>query len=352
MKTIPIISIKQFAPKQLQGKYCLSPFKSIAIDPRGNIGLCLCIAWMPQPIGNILEHTLEDCLSSPLAQKIRQSITNGTFEFCNELNCGVIQNNELIDFKNLSEHDRTLVSDPDAYEMPTDIFLSMDTTCNLSCPSCRTSVISPTDEQIDLQHKIGETLYNNLFSTPTDKHISLRLSSSGEVFASRMLLNFLEKINTQDFPNIEIWLQTNGLLAQSRWKHLQHLEQNIEQITITVDASTESTYEKLRRGGKWPDLLNSLEFLKSKKELLGFKLETRMVVQLDNFREIGDFYKFSKKFNVDTVDYTRILDWGVFSPEEFAEIDVFDRRHPLFNEAKNILDSVLTYPDIRVSGGL
>jgi MoaA/NifB/PqqE/SkfB family radical SAM enzyme len=352
MKSIPIIPDKTFPTKNFQGKYCLSPFKSIEIDIRGDVGLCLCTDWMPQKIGNILEHKLSDILSSPLAQKVRQSITNGTFEYCNEVTCGVIQNDQLVEFDRLSEHDQNLVSDTILYQMPSDIFLALDQTCNLSCPSCRTKVIKPNADQIVLQQNIGNTLYNNLFSTPTDKEINLRLSSSGEVFASPSLLKFLQRINTGNFPNINIWIQTNGLLAPTRWQQLQHIEKNIRNITITVDANSGPTYEKLRRGGKWPDLLDAMTFLKEKKQSLGFELQTRMVVQADNFHEIQSFYTFSKQFDADIVDYTRIGDWKVYSPEEFASVDVFNQSHPMYHDAKQLLDEVLLNPDVILSGGL
>jgi MoaA/NifB/PqqE/SkfB family radical SAM enzyme len=267
---------------------------------------------MPQKIGNILEHKLSDILSSPLAQKVRQSISNGTYEYCNEVTCGVIQKDHLLKFDCLSTDYQNLVSNAMLYEMPSDIFLALDLTCNLSCPSCRTKVIKLDVDQIAMQQSIGDTLYNNLFSTPTDKTINLRLSSSGEVFASPTLLKFLQRIDPCDFPNINIWLQTNGLLAPSRWQQLQHLEKNIKNITITVDASSGSTYEKLRRGGRWLDLLNAMTFLKEKKQSLGFKFQTRMVVQADNFQEIQSFYTFSKQFDADIIDYTRIGDWNIY----------------------------------------
>ena len=357
MNNIPVITQQIypqqiFSPKSLKGKYCLTPFKTIEIDLNGNVGLCHCTAWMPQKIGNILENTLEDLLSNSIAQKVRQSITNGTFDYCNELTCGIIQNNKLVEINKLSLDDQNLINSPESYVIPNDIFLSMDTTCNLSCPSCRTSITKLTEIQVDTQQKIGKILYNNLFTTPSDCSVSLRLSSSGEVFASPLLLNFLQQINSQNFPNIELWIQTNGLLAQSRWHHLQHLEKHIKNITITVDASSASTYEKLRRGGKWTELLAALTFLKIKKESLGFELQTRMVVQLDNFQEINDFYQLSKQFGADIVDYVRITNWGTYQPREFANIDVFNSSHPLYSHARKNLETVLSFPDVVISGGL
>ena len=84
-----------FPIKQLQGQYCLSPFVSLTVDVRGNAALCGCFFWMPIQIGNLLKTPLQDLLKSKLAQDIRQSNISGTYEFCNEKTCGVINNNQL-----------------------------------------------------------------------------------------------------------------------------------------------------------------------------------------------------------------------------------------------------------------
>lgn len=350
MKLIPILKV--FPNKNFKGKICLSPYKSLAIDINGGAWLCLCENWGTQYIGNILNTKLEDLLSSSSAVEIRKSISDGNYRHCNELTCGVIQYNELLDFENLSEADKKLISDPTNYEIPSDIFLSLDRTCNLSCPSCRVEIIKSSEDQIDSQNKIGEILYQNLFSTPTDKVISLRLSSSGEVFASPMLIRFLEKITVENFPNLELWFQTNGLLAPSKWHHIEHLEKNIKNVTVTIDAAQADTYEKLRRGGKWLNLNKAMEFLNHKKKSCDFNLHSKMVVQQDNFLEMNDFYNFSKQYNVDIVEYTRITNWGTYNDQDFAEIDIFSKSHANYTKAKKILEELISLPDVRAYGGL
>lgn len=350
MKTIPIN--KTFPDKNYKGKFCLSPYKSLSIDINGGAHLCMCETWGNQYIGNILTDKLETLLSNSAAQTIRQSILDGNYRYCNELACGVLKSNDLADFEMLNVQDQKLVSDPKTYEMPSDIFLSLDRTCNLSCPSCRTSVIKHSQDQIDTQLKIGEILYENLFSKPTDRTITLRLSSSGEIFASQMLLRFLRKLNLNDFPNLRLYIQTNGLLAPSKWQHIEHLEKNIDNITVTIDAAHSATYEKLRRGGKWNDILAAMKFLQTKKQILNFELATRLVAQLDNYKQLKDFYNFSKQFDTDLVEYVKLTNWNTFSKEEFAKLDVFDAGHSEYKDACEILNEVVKFSDVRVSGGL
>lgn len=350
MKVVPIN--KTFSDKNYKGKICLSPYKSLSIDLNGDAYLCMCQVWGNQYIGNILTDKLQNLLSSTTAQTIRQSILDGNYRYCNELACGVLQSNSLTDFEMLSAQDQQLVSDPQTYEMPSDIFLSLDRTCNLSCPSCRTSIIKHSQDQLDTQLKIGKILYENLFSVPTNKIITLRLSSSGEVFASQMLLKFLQLLNLKDFPNLRLYIQTNGLLAPSKWKHIEHLEKNIDNVTVTIDAAESATYEKLRRGGTWNDILAAMKFLQIKKQTLNFELATRLVAQLDNYKQLKDFYTFSKQFDTNLVEYVRLTNWNTFSKEEFARLDVFNAKHPNYKDACEILDQVIKLSDVRISGGL
>ena len=79
-----------FPIKQFQGQYCLSPFVMIEVTLNGDVRMCGCGDWMPITIGNLTQNTLKEILSSYLAQKIRQSIIDGSYVYCNEKLCGVI----------------------------------------------------------------------------------------------------------------------------------------------------------------------------------------------------------------------------------------------------------------------
>ena len=85
MTSIPVIRKQQiiFPDKSLQGKYCLSPFVMIEVGLNGDVRMCGCGSWMPAVVGNLTESTLTEILSSELAQKIRQSIIDGTYHYCN-----------------------------------------------------------------------------------------------------------------------------------------------------------------------------------------------------------------------------------------------------------------------------
>ena len=82
------------------------------------------------------------------------------------------------------------------------------------------------------------------------------------------------------------------------------------------------------------------------------RLHLRMVVQRDNFDEIELFYKQAKSIGADVVEYSRLTDWGTYTPQEFAIHDVFDQSHPQFNHAQQYLNTIKNHADVFLCGGI
>lgn len=322
----------------------------VQIEANGQVRLCGCGGWMPTTIGNILETPLVDLLANQLAQSIRQSIIDGTYQYCNEKRCGVILNDSLNTLNSVPPNIKDLLKDSTKFQVPYEISIHGDLTCNLSCPSCRTHVIKVNDNDLEKQTKIGEIIFNNIFGSPTDQRIHLFLSGSGELFASPMLLNFMSKITLDKFPNVAFSVATNGLLCESRWNRISHLESAIEKITVSIDATCAETYEKLRRGGKWQSLLQNMEFLKNKKQATGMKLHTRMIVQNSNYKEILKFYDFSKEVGADVVEYSSLTNWGTWTDYEFDQENVCSPKHLNYEVAKDLINQVKLNSDVWFEG--
>ena len=339
-----------FDQKNYQGNYCLSPFIMIEVTVEGDIRMCGCGGWMPITIGNIKQHSLRDLLSTQLANDIRQSVITGTYQYCNEYRCGVINNNLLNTRDTLPQDIVPLLQDCTQFLMPTHISLQGDRTCNLSCPSCRTAVIKTSNDQKQEQENIGRLVYKNLFCEPTDKKITLEMSGSGEFFASDMLMSFVNAIDTKSFPNVKIHIGSNGLLAPERWHRIKQFEHLIEKVTVSIDAATANTYETIRRGGRWPMIVSAMQFLQTQKNRLGFDLHTRMIVQQGNFKEMCDFYHWCQQFGVDLVEYSRLANWFTWPMSQFKNHDVFDAQHAEHQSALVELCKVKILPNTWFSG--
>jgi len=353
-----IIPIKQsqsrlveFPTKSLQGKYCLSPFISVTIGGRGEVALCGCSAWHPSIVGNIIDNTLEEILSNHFSQKIRASIADGSYRYCNENTCGVMHQGVLIGRDVLSSDINDLVDNPGNYRMPNEITVALDSTCNLSCPSCRTTVIKSPDHQLQYQRALGKKISSNIFSKHGDEPITVHASTTGELFASPLLLEFVNTIPIDRFANVQLGIQTNGLLAQSRWHRLGAMQNRVKKITVTVDAATKATYEVLRRGGQWEDIVQSLQWISQQSLEHSIEFRIRMVVQAMNFQEMEKFYIMCDKLQASTIEFTRITDWGTYG-NRFLEQDVFDPRHVQYDHAMIELSKICYLPKTMISGGL
>ena len=342
----------KFPDKNFVNKICLEPFRTIEIDIDGNVGLCGCQAWMPTRVGNMFRQTIDEILGSKLSQDIRASIGRGSYDYCNGDWCNIISSDRLIGMENLSEEHQDAVTHPNKWTLPEQIYLAGDLTCNLTCPSCRTNIFKITEDQVEEQLRLGQKLKDNLFTNSSDRPIVLHVSTTGEVFASPLLLKFLSSIEPEKFPNLRVWLQTNGLLVPKFWHKLGNIAHKVDNITVTVDAAQGHTYEKLRRGGKWTDLLKSLEWIKNKKNEIGMSFHLRMVVQRDNIDQLREFYELGQKYSADQIDYVKIYNWGTYSEAEMTHIDVFDTANPDRDHALAKLEEIRHLPNVWLAGGL
>ena len=340
IKQVSTITEIKFAKKNLKDRYCLDPFTTANIDIQGDVRLCSCSVWLPTVVGNIKDSTIGEILNNNISHKIRQSIRDGTYEYCDETKCGIINNNRLLKIEDIahddavgelkSTHDRVI--NPTVVELPRQITLSGDLICNLSCPSCRTEVITESQEIKVGRKEIINAINQNLFAGSDSRWISIYLSLGGEVFASPLMLDFLENFPVDRYPRAELKLQTNGLLIKKRWGKIAHLEKNIFSITVTADSQDPTTYEKLRRGGKYSALIENLEFVSQLKKELGFEFVLRMVLQEDNALEVHKFFDFAMKYDADIVEYQFLQNYGTFTPSEYFKLDLTRPDHKFHSQ--------------------
>jgi hypothetical protein len=345
----PIIKlrpVKLFPPKNL-ARYCSEPYETISIADDGQVYMCGCNGWLPTSVGNLFTDDIHEVLDSKLAHDIRDTIKAGSYTYCDGGRCGLLNNDQLSEYKDLTPARQHMV-DSGEYSVKS-YFISGDRTCNLSCPSCRTEVINNSDQQ----HESNANYLLKLLPLITEsfadveRKTSVHISTSGEFLASPLLLGFLDQFPVND--NVEFWFQSNGLLFLKRWQRIQHLQHNICNVTITADSCVPEVYAKLRRGGQLHDLVDNLKFIQELKSRLGFKFHLRMVVQQSNCEELYDFYDWAKTFDVDVVEYTKIYNWAM-TPGEYQQANVFDLQHAQYKQTVLALHDLKTRNDVLVNG--
>jgi MoaA/NifB/PqqE/SkfB family radical SAM enzyme len=131
--------------------------------------------------------------------------------------------------------------------------------------------------------------------------------------------------------NIRYSILTNGLMFKEFHDKIPHIMNGLTTLGISIDGATADTYEKLRLGGKWDKLIESLESVTEAKRRHGFGLHWHMVVQQDNWQEMPAMLALAYKHEVDRVFFNRIQDWNTgldFEKQKFHDLDEFkELRH-------------------------
>ncbi len=310
-------------------RFCQNPFTRLEIHENGDCYFC-CEAWLPKPIGNVLESPLEDIWNGQVAQEIRESIFDNSFRFCNAEYCEHLVKNTLpmqkvadIEEFHLLEvaHEQSAILDfgPNIFSA------NYDRSCNLTCPTCRHDlIVHPIDSDPKIA-KIHQTLMQIL---PQLRH--LKVTGSGDPLGSPYFARLLTSLKSTDYPNLNILLQTNAqLFTPERWEKLSAIRPSIHTLDISIDAATEPTYNINRRGGSYSRMLMNLAFLGTRRKSGEVKnLIISFVVQKNNWREMADFVRLGQRYGVDQVRFTRIKNWGTFSESEYLERAVHLEQHP------------------------
>jgi len=287
---------------------CARPFDTVLIDKQGSCYACECTAWLPQSIGNLQVKGLQEIIGSDMHRLMQDSISDGTYRFCNQSQCSYIRSGLFY-----------LATEQKIKRLR----LAIDDSCNLRCPSCRKGMIfhkegSAYNLGIRLADKINEWLYNH-------KHpIQVHIGSDGDPFASHVYRHFMEHTPKRD--NIKYSILTNGLMFKEFYNTVPHIINNLQELGVSIDGATKETYEKLRLGGKWGKIIEALECIAELKKKKDFRFNLHFVVQQDNWHELEAMLELGHRYSVDTVYFNKIEDWNTnvdFTLQTFTQLEDF-----------------------------
>lgn len=185
--------------------------------------------------------------------------------------------------------------------------LILTTRCNLKCIMCL-GLENPSTLPFEVLEKI-DCLY------PYLEQINWQ---GGEVF----LVDYFKKLfqKASSYPQIRHSIITNGLLIDEEWAEL--LVQNNVYLSYSIDAVIKETYEYIRRGASFDDLIKSISIINryKKKGNNGVTLMLNVVVMKSNYRQLQLFPEFCKRYN-----FTH-LRFEYLRPEAAPEEDIFTIR--------------------------
>ena len=335
---------------------CVIPFRTIEIHQDGDITLC-CYTWLPEFCGNILTDTPQQILENFKRQAILQGMRQGRFDHCTD-HCP-----RLTEFiVNGSHYNLVPLADMDISIANTAfrVYLTYDKSCNLQCPSCRSSLIMHKLEDqhnpiavklIQIHAKVKQLIQLLLDQGHT---VTLDITGSGDPFASQIYWNYLKELSAGPVnSNLAIGLHTNGIMmTEKHWAEIKPLWPRIIGMNVSVDAATAETYRLVRKGGNFETLvknLDNLDAMIARGDLPGLNSWiNNIIVQKDNFKELKHFMEWQLSYkSLHRVWTNLISQWGHISDEEYQSMAIWKQGHHLRDQLIDILkDPIFRDPRI------
>ena len=321
------------------------------------MSLC-CYTWLPHYAGTVdKDNTPHDVFNSIKVEKIRESIHDGSFKYCDCKLCPHIQNGTLPDKKDIKgPRMKKIVENRTISNLKPDFYnLCYDESCNLKCPSCRSDNISHIKgEEYEQRLQIQKQIIKEIFDEPHNRNCTVNITGSGDPFGSKLFRELLFSIDGKKFPRVSINLQTNGVMFTPKyWDKMEKIHDNINAVIVSYDAATQHTYDQIRKGGDWDILQKNMTFLSTlRQQNLINELRIDCVVQTRNYEEMPELVELGKKLKVDTVYFSRIVDWNTWNIYRFNREAVWREEHPQYKSFQQVLMDPILKDDIVDLGNL
>lgn len=185
---------------------------------------------------------------------------------------------------------------PVQWGVPFNISVEPTTQCNLGCPECPSGLKSFTRDTGVLEMAFYDKFLNEL----GDNLLYLYFYFQGEPY---MHPKFLELVKKASDKNIYSVTSTNAHFLGDR-KAKETVESGLDRIIISIDGTTQETYENYRIGGSLEKVKKGLSNLvKWKKELKSSTphIIIQFLVVKPNEHQINEIFELGKKMEVNEV---------------------------------------------------
>lgn len=310
---------------------CDTMFGTYEIESTGAVACC-CTTFLEERIGNLIDQDFENIWWSNTHKVLCLSAANRTYSFCKSDMCPVLMEKKRKEYEN---NYRETADYREIEPSPKVILISIDSSCNLYCESCRdcVKILKGSDKEK------ADIMADKLLNTGNLSQAEfIVMAGNGEVFLSDIYERIWSSEQTRHTKRFRL-LSNGTMFTPQRWHKFSENRTSEVVVTFSIDAATEKTYREVRRGGNFNHLMDNLYFASElrKQGQLGY-FQISFVVQRKNFREMPLFVELGKKLGVDKVFFTRILNWGTYSEDEFSGISMTDPNGHANAELQEILD--------------
>lgn len=180
--------------------------------------------------------------------------------------------------------------------LPISISIEPTTSCNLRCPECPSGLrqfTRPTG-------RLEPHFFNQLIAEQNETLINLTFYFQGEPYLNP---DFLKMVEHASSNNIYTITSTNAHYLNDE-NARKTIESKLDKIIISIDGTTQDTYEQYRIGGQLEKVIegtkNILKWRKKLKSKTPYVVFQFLVVK-PNQHQIGDVYRLAAELGVDEV---------------------------------------------------
>ena len=189
------------------------------------------------------------------------------------------------------EFARQLDCEPTEASSVSNAVIEINNTCNIDCLMCKTSLSTRK------KGRMGTEMLELAVQRATELGArEVELHTIGDPLANPRFADVLALLRRHA---VRTGITTNGLLLH---RHVDTLIEYVDvcsSISISIDGATAPTYERIRAGGKWEQLMANVELAKHRLKPNGFRVRSSMVVSRDNVHEVG---LYIERFRSDVTD--------------------------------------------------
>jgi radical SAM protein with 4Fe4S-binding SPASM domain len=180
--------------------------------------------------------------------------------------------------------------------LPITISIEPTTSCNLRCPECPSGLRAFTRPTGMLKEDLFTRIIDELSPTLT----YLTFYFQGEPYLNPQFLSMVQYASTK---RVYTATSTNGHYLNDDNARAT-VESGLDRLIISIDGTTQETYESYRVGGQLEKVIGAAENIVKWKRKLRSKtphVVFQFLVVKPNEHEIGEVYKIAKRLSVDQV---------------------------------------------------
>jgi len=201
------------------------------------------------------------------------------------------------------------------YLFPSYLQIEPTAKCNLKCTTCLRSRLKDevnSDMELDTFKSIVDQLRSHVYSTQ-----AINLTGCGEPFLNP---NLIDMVKYAKKKGLKVTLVSNFTVTTEK-KLLELIEAELDTLAVSIDGATKKTFEAIRIGAVFEDILKKVIFVVKMKEKLGVrkpKLYFNCVIFKENSYEAKKIVGLAEKLRIDGIVFSK----PVFPGVKYSETNI------------------------------